>query len=301
MMAVKPPQSLEDLRRTYISIRDGGHTIRLSERSLAVLEKMLDEPHETAAKSISEIADENEINISSVTRLAQKLGFNGFPGLKDLFRDHLKKRKSFYSEQVKRFLQKDQGAEGEKIPLLRQVIQDEWSNVMLMADAFDDRQFNRIVDLIVNARGIQIIGLRSSYPLAFYLGFYLKMIHRRVALIGQAGHTLAEDLANLGPGDLLIAIGVNPYTKGTVDACRICRQQEIDVFAITDSVSSPLTNETDNFLITSIQGDYFFSPIAAAVICIETLLSELVKQLGEQSLKRLNHAETILDAMDIEM
>lgn len=300
-MTTRTPQSIEDLRRVYSNIRGGRHAIKLSDRNLAVLKKMLDEPHETATKSISEIADENGINISSVTRLAQKLGFNGFPGLKDLFRQHVKQRKSFYSEQVRKFLQKGRSGDGEQSDLLRQVIQDEWSNVMLMADAFDDRKFARIVDLIVNARAIQIIGLRSSYTLAFYLSFYMKMIHGGVSLIGQAGHSLAEDLANLGPGDLLIAIGVAPYTRDSVEACRICRHQQIDVLAITDSISSPLTNETDHYLLTSIQGDYFFSPIAAAVICIETLLSELVKQLGDQSLQRLNHAESIMDMMAVEI
>lgn len=301
-MTTPAPHSIEELRRLYFSIRSGEHATRLTERNLAVLKHMLDAPHETATKSISEIAEENAINISSVTRLAQKLGFAGFPGLKDLFRQHVQQRKRFYSQQVKRFLEKGPAAADDKSSLLRRVIQDEWSNVMLMADVFEERQFRGAVDLIVNAREIQVIGLRSSYPLAYYLSFYMKMIHNGVALIGQGGHTLAEDLARLKPGDLLIAIGVNPYTRDTVEACRICREQNVDVFAITDSASSPLTNETENYLMVSIQGDYFFSPIAAAVICIETLLSELVNQLDDSVLQeRLNHTEKIMDRMKVEI
>lgn len=276
--------------------------MRFTERNLAVLKRMLDEPHETATKSISEIAQENGINISSVTRLAQKLGFNGFPGLKNLFRQHVQQRKRFYSQQVRKFLEKGPDAADDESGLLQRVIQDEWSNVMLMADAFEELQLRRAVNLIINAREIHIIGLRSSYALAFYLSFYMKMIHSGVSLIGRAGHTLAEDLARLQSGDLLIAIGVNPYTRDTVEACRICREQNVDVFAITDSASSPLTNETENYLSVSIQGDYFFSPIAAAVICIETLLSELVNQLDDSVLHdRLSHAEKILDRMNVEI
>lgn len=301
-MKTPAPNSIEELRRLYFSIRSGDHETRLTDRNLAVLKRMLDEPHETATKSISEIADENGINISSVTRLAQKLGFNGFPGLKDLFRQHVQHRKRFYSQQVRKFLEKGPARADDKSGLLQHVIQDEWSNVMLMADAFEERQFRRAVDLIMKAREIHIIGLRSSYPLAYYLSFYMKMIHSGVSLIGQAGHTLAEDLARLKTGDLLIAIGVNPYTRDTVEACRICREQDVDVFAITDSVSSPLTNQTENYLLVSIQGDYFFSPIAAAVICIETLLSELVNQLDDSVLQgRLKHTESIMDRMNVEI
>jgi len=302
LMTTPAPNSIEELRRLYFSVRSGDHEMRLTDRNLAVLKRMLDEPHETATKSISEIAAENEINISSVTRLAQKLGFNGFPGLKDLFRQNVQQRKRFYSQQVRKFLERGPAGDDDKTSLLQHVIQDEWSNVMLMAEAFEEKQFRRAVDLIIKAREIQIIGLRSSYPLAYYLSFYMKMIHSGVSMIGQAGHTLAEDLSRLKPGDLLIAIGVNPYTRDTVEACRICREQNVDVFAITDSVSSPLTNETENYLTVSIQGDYFFSPIAAAVICIETLLSELVNQLDDSALqKRLKYAETILDKMGVEI
>jgi len=299
-MADHTPKNLEELRHLYIKIRNGEHATRLTDRTLAVLKIMLDEPNETAAKSISEIARENDINISSITRLAQKLGFNGFPSLKSIFRSNLKQRKSFYSEQVNKFLQKGYAHDG-KTSLLERVIQDEWSNVMLMADSFDDQKFATIIKLMVKAERILILGLRSSYPLAHYLGFYLKMIRDRVTPIGQAGHTLAEDLSVLQPGDLLIAISVNPYTKDTVEACRICKHQTVDIIAITDRLSSPLANETDNFLITSIEGDYFFSPMVAAIICIETLLSALVKQLGDKAIQRLNHTEYILEKLETEI
>ena len=300
-MADHTPKNLEGLRQLYIKIHNGEHATRLTDRTLAVLKRMLDEPNETAAKSISEIALENDINISSITRLAQKLGFNGFPSLKDLFRSNLKQRKSFYSEQVKKFLQKGYAGHGGKTSLLERVIQDEWSNVMLMADTFDEQKFATIIKLMVKAERILIVGLRSSYPLAHYLGFYLKMIRDRVATIGQAGHTLAEDLSVLQPRDLLIAISVNPYTKDTVEACRICKHQTVDIIAITDRLSSPLAIETDNFLITSIEGDYFFSPMVAAIICIETLLSALVKQLGDKAIQRLNHTEYILEKLETEI
>lgn len=300
-MTDTPPKSLEELRDLYIKIRNGEHATRLTDRTLAVLKRMLDEPNDTATKSISEIARENDINISSVTRLAQKLGFEGFPSLKELFRKNIKQRKSYYSEQVKRSLLKGNAGHDEGNSPLERVIQDEWSNVMLTADAFDEQRFVTIIKLMANAESILIVGLRGSYPLAHYLGFYLKMIRNRVTLIGQAGHTLAEDLSVLKPGDLLIAIGVKPYTKDTVEACRIGKHQAVDIVSITDCMSSPLAIETDNFLVTSIEGEYFFSPIAAAVICIETLLSELVKELGDKAIQRLSQVEYIIEKLESEI
>ncbi|WP_413836027.1 MurR/RpiR family transcriptional regulator, partial [Desulfobacula sp.] len=89
-MTANTPGNLKELRHLYIKIRNKEHEIKLTDRTLDVLRYMLDEPDETAVKSISEIALENDINISSITRLAQKLGFDGFPALKEIFRSSLK-------------------------------------------------------------------------------------------------------------------------------------------------------------------------------------------------------------------
>lgn len=294
------PENLEELRQEYIKIRKGKQGRRFGARTMAALEKMLDEPNETAVKSISEIARDNGINTSSLTRLAQRMGFNGFPGLRAVFEQNLTQRKGFYSKQVEKFLQKRPVEGNTQTELLGQIIQDEWSNVMLMLENFEDDKFAAAIDLIVKARKIIIVGLRSSYPLAYYLAFYLRMIRNDVSSAGQAGHTLAEDLSLLERGDLLIAIGLYPYTIDTVDACRITRKQKVDIIAITDSVSSPLASEAENILITPKQKDYFFTPIAAAVIGIETILSAVVKRLGNKASRRLHHTEYILDKLKIE-
>ncbi len=296
-----PPANLEELCDLYVRISKGEHAIKMTRRSLAVLKCMLDSPGETAVKSISELARENDIHISSITRLAQKLGFEGFQGLKSLFRTNLAQQRSFYSEQVKRFLKLEKRKSRADVSILEQVIQDEWSNVMVMNSSFDDKKFTAIVDRIATAEHVLILGLRGSYPVAYYLSFYMQMIRERVTLVGKAGHMLGEDLSLLRPGGLLIAIGLKPYTRETVNACRVCRQQGLELVAITDSMSSPLAMETDNLLVADIQGSNFFSPIAAVMICVEALLSELVVTLGDEAVARLNHAEMILDKLNIEI
>ncbi len=295
------PSNIEELRQLYIQIINGNHQIRLSSRNQSVLKRMLDAPAETATKSISELAQESNINISSITRLAQKLGFVGYPDLKNLFRQHLNQKKNFYSGQVEKHLQSGQSDSPRESHTLQHVIQDEWSNVMMMADKFDEKMFSKIIQLLSSAARIRVMGLRGSYPLAYYLSFYMNMIRDDVSLLGQAGHSWAEELASLKKGDLLVAIGFSPYTRDTVSACKIVENKNIDLVVVTDSNSSPLAIETDNFLLTSIQGDYFFSPIVAAMIIIEALLSELVKEIGSDSIQKLDRAETILNALNIEI
>lgn len=296
-----PPESLEELRNLYVQMSRGEHAIRMSRRSLKVMKAMLDAPSETAAKSISELAAENEVHISTITRLGKKLGLDGYQGLKNLFRNNLAGHRSFYSRQVKNFLNQEHGRRGGDKTIVDQVVEDEWSNVMVTLDSFEERNFAAVVDLITRAEHIFVLGLRGCYPVAYYLSFYLQMIRDHVSLAGNSGHMLGEDFAGLKKGDLVIAIGVAPYTRETVEVCRLCRQQDIDLVAITDGISSPLASETSNFLVAAIQGSYFFSPVVALIIYVEALLSELVVRMGDEAVRRLNHTENILDKFNIEI
>lgn len=295
-----PPQNLKELIDLYSRICNGEHSARLNERSINVLRKMLDAPNETAAKSISELAEEHGLHISSVTRLAQKLGFHGFHDLKGIFRNNLKKQRSYYSEQAKELLRQDKSKSQDNVSIFNHVVENEWSNVLAMLDQVDEQRIATIIDLLKDADHVMVLGLRGSYPIAYHLSFYLRMVLGRVTLGGQPGHTLGEDLSQLSNDSVLIAIGVTPYTKDTVDACRICLENDINLIAITDSISSPLVRGTEHFLISPIHGNFFFSPITAMVICVEALLSELVIQLGEKAIFSLNRTESFLESLQSE-
>jgi DNA-binding MurR/RpiR family transcriptional regulator len=158
-----------------------------------------------------------------------------------------------------------------------------------------------VTKLLVEAQRIFTIGLRGSYPLAFFLVHYLKMVRDNVSILGAAGHTLAEDLVALRPGDLLFAVSVKPYTKDTVSACRMAKEKKAEVVVMTDSYSSPLVAETENNLIISTTGDYFFSPITTGIVYMEGILSEVVKILGNKAIRKLKEAERLLDKLEIEM
>ncbi len=296
-----PPKNLKELADLYSRVRGGEHSVRLNQRNLTLLKGMIDSPDETAAKSISELAKEHGLHNSSITRLAQKLGFQGFHDLKGLFRSNLKKQHSYYTDQVKHLLQQDQQIIHGNTSILNQVAKDEWSNVLQMMDKVDDKTLLAVIDLIKNAGQVMVLGMRGCYPVALYLSFYLRMIFDRVSLAGLSGNTLSEDLSRMERDSLLIAVSVPPYTKETIDACRICTEHDIELVAITDNISSPLAAETNNVLLAPIRGNYFFSPIAAMMICVETLLAELVIQLGEKALTRLKRTEIFLGSLQVEV
>lgn len=299
-MGFRPPKNLDELRQRYAEIIREGHQKRFGVSSLKILRAMLDSPAEAAVKSISQIAKENGTNTSTVTRLAQRLGFPGFPSYQQVFRQHLKQSASFYSTQVRNFLESTKSTIRSNDSTLQQVVHEEWGNVMTTLEKYDKATFKNVVNLLLEAERVFILGLRSVFPLAFYLAYYLRLIRDNIIVFGKSGHTLAEDLALLRQGDLLLAVSIRPYTKETIRACREAKRQGAELVTVTDSHSSPLAVETKNTLIASSKGPYFFTPLTSLVIYAETLLSEVVKSLGNEAVSRLKHVENLFERMDIE-
>lgn len=105
----------------------------------------------------------------------------------------------------------------------------------------DRSAFERVVDKLVGAKHIYILGVRSSSFLAGYLNFYFHLIFDNVTLVtsNSAGDIL-ESILRIGPGDVLIGISFPRYSQSTVKGVRFAHDRGADVVAITDSALSPL-------------------------------------------------------------
>jgi DNA-binding MurR/RpiR family transcriptional regulator len=295
------PTTLEDLQIRFNRIVSGNDDLKLSNKSVEIFRQMLTDPAATSVKTISELANEFGIHRSFLTRLAQKLGFKGFPEFQSVFRRELKGKTNFYTRQVEKYLQRDRVSSEFEKSTLEEVSTAEWSNILFAMENFDGKVFEAVVSSLMDARRISVLGLRGSYPVAYYLGYYLKMIRDDVSIAGMSGHILAEEIGNLYPGDLLLAISAAPYTKSTVEACHIAHELGIDIIAITDSQISPLINYAKHTLFGACKGNYFFTPLISFTMYVEALLTELIKKSGHISITTLKKKERIFAKMDTEI
>jgi len=298
---ITSPLNLEELQAKFNRISKGEDEVKLRKKSVEILRQMLVDPAVTSVKTITELADDFAVHRSSLTRLAQKLGFKGFPELQSIFRREIKNKTSFYTNQVGKYLQGDMGSGKCDQSAIEEVSTTEWSNLLLAMENFDENVFEAVADALLDARRVAVLGLRGSYSVAYFLGYYLKMIRDDVAILGMSGHILAEEMGNLYPGDVLLAISEAPYTKNTIDACRIAHSMGVEIVAVTDSQMSPLINYATHTLLASCKGDYFFTPLISLMIYAEAILSALIRKSGDVAINNLKKKEMIFSKMDYEI
>lgn len=294
------PASLEQLSQLLGEVKAGETRLKLGKRALDVLERMITSPKQAALYSISHLANDYEVNPSTLTRLAKSLGYRGFAEFQMVFRDYAASTDNYYSKRAGDLFQQ-QGGSHEGLNLAAQIAHEETNNIATMLGNIQIEALDGVVALLCNAHRIRAHGLRQSYPIADYLSYGLGLIRGNVSVLSIAEHGITHGLSQLEAGDLLFAIGCSPFTRSTVTAARVAREEGIEVVTITDSYSSPLAALARYSLISPTTGTYFSNSMSASLVLIEVLLTLVARRLGDKAIDSLKHYEKLISRMQFEL
>ncbi len=293
-----PPQSLDQLTSLLARIQTRNASTQLGTRSFRALAGLVDSPHQTAVRSISELADSAGVSASTLTRLAKKLGYNGFGDFQRVFRRYVAQDRDFYSQRAGRLLEPN-GAPQKSVSLITKVAEDETINIASMLKSLDVSDLDDAAKRLARARRVRAHGLRQYFSIACFISYALGMVRNDVAVLGESGHGVAHALAQLAAGDVLIAFGSSPYTRATVDACRIAAAHGLYVITVTDSHASPLAAFANQSFITPTGGSFFSNSMAACLILAEGLLALVARRLGQDAVEALKRREVLIDQLGV--
>ena len=175
------------------------------------------------------------VSESTVVRFAAMLGYSGYPAMQKALQEMVRSKLTS--------IQRIQ-ASNDKLfssDVVTSVLQQDMNKIRVAVEEVDRAVFSAVVDKLMAAKHIYILGVRSSSFLAGYLHFYLHLIFDNVSLVtsNSAGDIL-ESTLRIGPGDLLVGISFPRYSQSTVKGVRFAHDRGADVVAITDSAMSPL-------------------------------------------------------------
>ncbi len=221
-----------------------------------------------------------QVSESTVVRFASQLGYDGYPAMQKALQE-LVRGKLTSLQRIE--------ASGDQInngDIAGSVMQQDMDTLRSTIDSVDRGEFDRVVQKLVKARRIYILGVRSSAFLAGYLNFYFHVIFENVTLVQSAAGEIFDQMLRIGPGDVLLAISFPRYSKMTMSAVRFARDRGAEVIAVTDSKMSPLYTLASASLLVHCQMISFVDSMAAPV----SLLNALIVAVGKQ--KRAETEET---------
>ncbi|SFT32060.1 transcriptional regulator, RpiR family [Halomonas saccharevitans] len=290
------PDTLGDLERLLATIEQGEGSLRLGKRSRRVLSAMVTAPQQAAVSSISDLAERLGVSPSTLSRLAQRLGFEGFAGLQAVFRRHVTEGKSFYSDQVSRLLDGD--GDDDALARLARLGRQESANIADTVASIDGEAFTEAARLLVEAKRVRVHGMRQFASLASFLAYGLGMLRADAAPLDAVRHGVADALAQLEAGDVLVVASCFPYTPSVLATAEVAARQGIRVIALTDSRGSPLARVAHHVFPVPDHSLFFSNSMCAFMLLAEGLLSEAANLLGDEGLAALKRREQLIGELN---
>jgi DNA-binding MurR/RpiR family transcriptional regulator len=294
------PVSLDQLSELLASVQNGESLFRLGNRTTDVLAGMLASPRHSAVYSITQLADEFGVHPSTLTRLAKSLGYRGFSDLQAVFRRHIAHASHFYSEQAGR-LHHSAPAERESLQIAARVAQDETGNIAGMLNGLDPTTLESVVEMLIEAPRVRVLGGRQASAIASYLAYGLGMLRNDVSVLVSGVQGSAQALAQLQPDDLLVVCGCSPHTRHTVVCARVARECGVKVIALTDNHASPLAASAHRALFAPTAGTFFGNSMAAMLVLVEALGTLVAEHMGDAAVAALEYREAMIDQLQVEL
>lgn len=207
------------------------------------------------------------VSESTVVRFASELGYEGYPELQRALQEMIRNKLTA----VQRIEITSERMTGSDV--LSKVLNMDIEKIRRTLEETSVRDFNAVADSIVAARHIYILGVRSSASLASFMSFYFYKIFDNVMNITTSSTAeVFEQIMNIGPGDVFIAITFPRYSKRTIKAAKYARDNGATVISITDSRSAPIVEFSSELLLARSDMASFADSLVAPLSLINALI-----------------------------
>ncbi|MGL5440619.1 MAG: MurR/RpiR family transcriptional regulator [Filifactoraceae bacterium] len=194
----------------------------------------------TAAKLGSTVG----VSESTVVRFANALGFPGYPELQKSLQE-LIKNKLTTVQRVE--MSKEYSSD---FTILKKVLRSDINNIKGTLDEISPEAFENVINRMITAKKIYIVGLRSSATISEYLSFYLNFILDNVILVNYSISDVFEQILKVDSEDLVIGISFPRYSKRTFELLEYAKSKGAQIVSITDSMIAPIATISEDTIIT---------------------------------------------------
>ncbi|MBA8830336.1 MULTISPECIES: MurR/RpiR family transcriptional regulator [Rhizobium] len=284
-----------------MSINRENANISLGNKALDVLAKLVDTPEQTAVRTISELADTLGVNPSTLTRLSQKLGFAGFSDFQSVFRQAFSADdRYFYSRQAGRLLSTKEDSE-EELHIFDRLGLETKNNIDGFLTQLDPKSLLEAAGLLANARRVRVHGVRQFHAFASFLTYGLGMLRSDVSLLDAPRLGVAEALAQLEKGDVVVVASCAPYTRSVANVAEVAAKLGLAVIAVTDTRASPLVGPSQHAFFIPHTSSFFSNSMGAYIVFCEGLLNLVAHEMGDRAMTGLASREALIRSMKVEV
>lgn len=244
-----------------------------------------------ALGSITQLAKGAGVSTPTVLRLAQKLGFRGYPEFQAQVHAEVEARLA------SPIAKHDRWAGG--VPdthMLNRFADAVLANLTATLARIDHAEFDACAACLADpARKVFVAGGRITQSLADYLVTQLKIVRPDVFAVPGLSNAWPPALLEMRPGDVLLAFDIRRYENTVLQMVEIAAERGAEVILLTDPWVSPAAAHARFRFSVQIEVPSAWDSTVALQVLAETLLAAVQERTWQETSARMKQLESLYD------
>ena len=246
--------------------------MKLSKGQKLIAKYILENYDKVAFMTAAKLSEEVGVSESTVVRFANALGYSGYPKLQEALEELIKNKLTT----VQRVEMIDENKSDSEI--LYSVLKSDITNIKNTIECIDEKVFEDTAKKLINAKKIYILGIRSSFAISQYLGFYLDMVLDNVQIIRVDMADVFDQIVRIDKDDVLFVISFPRYSRKAYQTSMYAKERKANIISLTDSVYSPVASLADNVLLVKNNMTSFVDSLVPAFSVVNALIIAISKK-----------------------
>lgn len=236
--------------------------------ALKVMRALSARPREMAYASTAEAAATSAVNVATVVRCAQLLGFSGWPTLR------AEARSRYLAGLSASEVLSAHGAAADS-PVWS-TVRGDLRNLQELSQMLDEAQVDRVARLLHDARTTLVLGSGSFAAPGLQLAHLAQTVGYDVRLHREGGTSLINAATRLGAEDCLVVMRLWRSPLEIMNAATVAKRQGATVVVVADRAGRDVLDVADELVVVPSEGASMFPSVTASVTVVNAVMAALV-------------------------
>ncbi|MBQ4777388.1 MurR/RpiR family transcriptional regulator [Pectobacterium versatile] len=260
----------------------------LSPQEQRVADFIFDHFDDLISYNSAELARLSGVSKATVSRLFKRLGYPSYRDMRDELRTLRQSGMPLADNR--------DAVQGNT--LLARHYKQEMANLTQWINQIDPVQFGAVIQALMQAQRLCLIGLRNSYPVALHLRQQLLQIRQQVTLLTQPGQTLSEELVDLTAQDVVIVVAFRRRPRLIQPLLAQLQKRGVPVLLLCEPQASTLMSLASWSLCVPLDSVSAFDSYSSAMSLVNVISNALLHEMLRDGRQRIHQIVDLYGELD---
>ncbi|MEQ9842987.1 MurR/RpiR family transcriptional regulator [Pectobacterium brasiliense] len=260
----------------------------LSPQEQRVADFIFDHFDDLISYNSAELAQLSGVSKATVSRLFKRLGYPSYRDMRDELRTLRQSGMPLADNR--------DAVQGNT--LLARHYKQEMANLTQWINQIDPVQFGAVIQALMQAQRVCLIGLRNSYPVALHLRQQLLQIRQQVTLLTQPGQTLSEELVDLTAQDVVIVVAFRRRPRLIQPLLVQLQKRGVPVLLLCEPQVSTLMSLATWSLCVPLDSVSAFDSYSSAMSLVNVISNALLHEMLRDGRQRIHQIVDLYGELD---